>query len=548
LNLPKTRWNGFKSLPWQLGAVVGGMVTCVGIAIVTAAPSWAAERLILRAGPFSQTVTVSDVEHFAKTGEISPALQFYAPLLKPEVRRFLNKRVQLDADVGEKALGQVLRSPSGKKLWQSLQRVSPGLTIEQLQAGLWLAARQFNGLDAIGVLRSIPKETLTIDVTEAISVASQVNVPYLKTQALGPLLAQELQVDGSPVQAAFDPTAVGDQPVQQQSLILSDPQRRRTLPVDLYWAERSQGPLVVISPGLEADRTGLAYLARHLASHGFTVAVIEHPTFAQFSALPTRPEQVLPASEFVDRPQDIRFLLNQFAEQNRQPGALQGKLNTEQVSVIGHSLGGYTALALAGGELDLEAVRQFCQKPNVLKQAPADWLQCAAKDLPGKRMNLRDRRVVQAIALNPMVGRLFGETGLQQVATPTLVLAATEDALTPMLSHQLQPFNQLPSPKYLLTAIGATHLSIADPNSPSGSSAIGKLTQERRGQEVAALRQLFQGVALAFLQQQTPAAETYRPFLSSTYAQSFSTPNVGLRLNDRLPESLNLWLDVAARL
>jgi predicted dienelactone hydrolase len=523
-------------------------VGTIGIVVGIATPSGAAERVILRAGPFEQTVSVADLEHFAETGEISPSLKFYTPLLKPEVRRFLNKRLQVDAEVGEKALGQVLQSPSGKKLWQSLQRVAPGLTIEQLQAGLWLAARQFNGLDAIGVLRSIPTETVTIDVTEAIAAASQVNVPYLKTQALGPVLAQELEVDSPPFQAAFDPTAPGAQRVQQQTLVLQDSQRHRSLPVDVYWAEKSQGPLVVISPGLEANRTVLAYLARHLASYGFTVAAIEHPTFAQYSSLPTQPGQLLPASEFLDRPQDVRFLLDQFAELNRQPGALQGKLNTEQVSVIGHSLGGYTALALAGGALDLDALRQFCQKPNLLKQAPADWLQCAAKDLPGKQVNLRDRRVVQAIALNPMVGSLFGENGLRQVAIPTLILAATEDSLTPVLNHQLQPFNQLSSHKYLLTAIGATHLSVADPNSSSGVMSIGNLTQERRGNEVAALRQLLQGVTLAWVQQQTPAAETYRPFLSSAYAQSFSTPNVGLRLNDRLPSSLNLWLDVAARL
>ncbi len=178
-------------------------------------------------------------------------------------------------------------------------------------------------------------------------------------------------------------------------------------------------------------------------------------------------------------------MLDELARLNQQPGPLQGKLNTQQVSVIGHSLGGYTALALSGARLDLDALRQFCQRSNPLQRTPADWLQCSAASLPGHEVNLRDSRVVQAIGLNPVAGSIFGKTGLAHISVPTLILTGTADTLAPAFSQQLQPFAQLRSPKYLIAAIGATHLSISDPESFSGALAQGTLVKERRGEDVA---------------------------------------------------------------
>jgi predicted dienelactone hydrolase len=513
-----------------------------------ATPAFAAERLILRIGPFEQKVDVADLEQFAQTGRVPNTLKLYEPFLTSQVREALNARLQLDPNVGNQVVANLLKSPSGRRMLESIQRAVPGLTVEQLQVGLTLAARQANGLDVLRVIRAIPEETVTVDVTEAIGVISQLNLSYLQTQALSPLLERELKVEKQPISTSFDPAAIGVQAVQQQTFTLQDTQRRRSLSVELYWSEQPQGPLVVISPGFEANRTFLAYLARHLASHGLVVAAIEHPYVTNRAAIPTNLEQLLPATEFVDRPKDISFLLDQLAQINQQPGVLQGKLNTDQVSVIGHSLGGYTALALAGAELDLDELRQFCQNNNPLQRAPADWLQCAATRLSERRLNLRDRRVAQVMALNPVIGRLFGDRGLRQVETPVLMLAASDDTLTPVLSHQLQPFTQLRQPKWLLTAIGGTHLSVSDPATVLGATTQGTLVRERRGAEVDPLRRLLQGVSLAFVKQLTPEAEKYQPFLSSAYAQSYSSQNLALRLNDRLPSSLNFWLELTAML
>ncbi|NJO93526.1 MAG: alpha/beta fold hydrolase, partial [Hydrococcus sp. RM1_1_31] len=194
---------------------------------------------------------------------------------------------------------------------------------------------------------------------------------------------------------------------------------------------------MVISHGFAADRKFLKYLARHLASHGFTVVALDHPgsnIAALFqTAVSMKLSKLLPASEFIDRPQDVTFLLDKLEKLNRRKGILQGKINTKQVTVIGHSYGSYTALALAGAELNPRALREFCQALTPLERSPADWLQCAAAELPYGKRQFRDPRVVRVIALNPIIGNLFGND-LSGVRVPTLIFIFLLTTALPRLS------------------------------------------------------------------------------------------------------------------
>lgn len=518
------------------------------LALSAVAPSFAAERLNLRFGPFEQSIEVADLEQFAQSGKVSTSLQLYTAILTPEFRKALTSRLELDPNLGTRIVEDLLKSPSGQQVLNSIRQAAPELSLETLQAGFWLAARQANQLDAIGVIKAIPQDTVTIDVTQALGIASQLNFSYWKTQGIQSLLTNSLPAGNPGFRAELDPSAPGNQPVREQFFSFFDDQRNRQLPVDLYWSSTNpQAPLIVIAPGFEANRKFLTYLARHLASHGFTVAAIEHPFVTRGGALPAlNPDRLVPGTEFIDRPKDVSFLLDRFAELNQQPGELQGKLNTQKVSMIGHSLGGYEALALAGAELRIDELRDFCRESGLLERVPADWLQCAAAELPQNRISVRDPRIVQAIALNPAIGQIFGKEGLKSVATPTMILTSTDDRLAPAFTQQLQPFLQLPTPKYLLTAIGTTHLSVSDPGNFSGAVAQGTLVKERRGKEVEPLRRLLQGVTLAFVQQATPAAKTYQPFLTPDYARSLSKPELPMRLNTELPENITRWLSLAS--
>jgi predicted dienelactone hydrolase len=171
-------------------------------------------------------------------------------------------------------------------------------------------------------------------------------------------------------------------------------------------------------------------------------------------------------------------------------------------------------------------------------------LQCAASDLPDRRLQLRDRRVASAIALNPVAGQLFGKNGLSKVTIPTLILSGTSDSITPALSHQLRPFAKLGGSKYLVTAIGGTHLSITDPDNINPQLALSTFVPEVTGSNASPLRELLRGVSLAFVKQLTPEAKNYQQFLTPAYAQSLSTKGLELRLTTQLPPSISAFVEL----
>ncbi len=508
----------------------------------------AAERMKLRVGPFQQSVTVNDLEKFAQTGELSPGLKPYALVLTPQVRQMLNKSLHIDSRVADKFFDDLFASSDGEQLIKQLSVALPGSSTQQLKVALSLAVRQTHNLSFLSFLRAYPAESMTVDLTSAVGIAMQLNASHLQSKVLSPLLERDLKVETDAYnRSSFDPAATGNETVRQQTLILRDRRRKRKIPADIYYSVNSHGPLVVMSHGFAANRKFLTYLARHLASHGLTVVSLEHPgsnvsSLSKISA-GINLKNLLPASEFIDRPQDVSFLLDQLEKINRGKGDLQGKFNTQQVSVVGHSFGGYTALALAGGKLNPKELRSFCQELSPLGRSPADWLQCAAADLPYGKIQLKDRRVVQAIAFNPIVGNLFGKD-LAQVSVPTLILSSSEDTITPTINHQLRPFRKLKGEKYLLAAIGGTHMSVTDIgnlNSPMGRNT---LVRELMGEEAEPVRRLARGISLAFIQQLTPQARTFQPFLTPAYVQSLSTSTVSLRLATELPINLDAWLNV----
>ena len=519
----------------------GGAIA-LALSLLGATPSQAAEQVTLRFGPFEQTVKISEIETYAKTGELSPNLQLFGVFLTPEVRKGLNAKLAIDPKTSGAVVGKLLQSPAGQQLMTNVQSAAPGLTPELLQAGVSLAAQQIGGLDAIGVAKAIPTQTITIDLSQAVALGSKINLSYWKSQALGTLLEKSLVVEGSPVNfnSAIDPTAPGPIAYSKLSYTLADRARNdRPLPVDVFLSSKPspQTPTVVISPGFEASRNFLGYLGQHLASHGINVIVVEHPTvIPMFRLTSVDLEKLLPAQELLDRPKDLQFVMNELGQESM----LKGKLNLNQVVIAGHSMGGYDALALAGGELNFDELRQFCNRSRMISRSPADWLQCSGKTIKERILNLRDNRVVGVIALNPVAGRIFGSSGLSQVKTPVLMLTSTDDSLTPTFDQQLQPFMQLPQPKYLLTAIAATHLSVSDRLNVGQT-----LVKERTGQEMEPLRAAVRGTTLAFVKQFTAEAQTYRPYLTPAYVQSRSTPEIPLRLSSDLPPSITRLLNMA---
>ncbi len=82
------------------------------------------------------------------------------------------------------------------------------------------------------------------------------------------------------------------------------------------------------------------------------------------------------------------------------------------------------------------------------------------------------KRVKATIAVNPITSSIFGQTSLNQIKLPVMLVGSTEDTIAPALYEQIIPFSWLTNAhKYLALLIGGTHFSTIG-NSNPGSEQV----------------------------------------------------------------------------
>ncbi len=137
-----------------------------------------------------------------------------------------------------------------------------------------------------------------------------------------------------------------------------DEARHRPVPVTIYSPKGGEGPfpVIVFSHGLGGSRDGYAYLGRHWASYGYVVVHVQH-LGSDEEIFKDRGEGKVRAAirraladpqTALDRPADVRFVLDRLAVLNRDEPAFRGRLDLERAGIAGHSFGAWTTLAVAG--------------------------------------------------------------------------------------------------------------------------------------------------------------------------------------------------------
>ena len=188
--------------------------------------------------------------------------------------------------------------------------------------------------------------------------------------------------------------------------------------------DKAQGPypLVIFSPGFSANAVWYSTLLEHYASHGFIVLSPEH----------IEQEWGESAQATIDRPHDITQILDYAEALTKPDGALAGQIDMENVAVVGHSFGGYTALASAGAQLDLAAFNNRCAE-----LAPDDPKSFLCMPMLGQESNIAERAGLasppeglwpslgdpRVTAIIPIAGDayLFDQAGLSKITIPMMV-------------------------------------------------------------------------------------------------------------------------------
>jgi predicted dienelactone hydrolase len=137
--------------------------------------------------------------------------------------------------------------------------------------------------------------------------------------------------------------------------------------------------------------------------------------------------------------------------------------DTKNVGILGQSLGGYTATATGGANIQWEYVLKECAKLNDANQInlnPALLWQCKGIESASPLADLQDPRIKAVLAINPFTDPAFGNQGIDKIAVPMMFIAGSSDIFAPSLSQQIMPFSAVDKEdKYLLLVKNGTHLS-----------------------------------------------------------------------------------------
>ncbi|HSZ23476.1 MAG TPA: hypothetical protein VK782_10040 [Candidatus Sulfotelmatobacter sp.] len=199
-----------------------------------------------------------------------------------------------------------------------------------------------------------------------------------------------------------------------------DHSRDRLFPCDI-WCPDEPGawPLVLYSHHSRGNRRSATYLTTHLASHGYLVAALDHSEVVA-------PESAGSIQSFIDnRVPDARFLLDYMLD-----GAIPctARPDPDRIAIVGHSAGGWTALALPEIDTRIGAVVALA---------------------PGG-------------ASNPKPGIIPFTLNFDWPRPPaTLYIVAEDDVLTPIAGMR-ELYSATPGPKQMAVLPRADHMHFVD--------------------------------------------------------------------------------------
>ncbi|QQE65564.1 hypothetical protein GFS31_22520 [Leptolyngbya sp. BL0902] len=539
------------------GQAVWGSLA-LGLALSGQVPAQAADTVILEFGPFSRSVSVSALEEFAQGNDASREL---APLLRrltPDQREGLRTGLTASRDVELVPLSQWFNDPMGEQSLSFLGqmiRTQARLNGQQaLRAAVVKAAAEDNTLSLLDVIRHFPTGTLRLDLAQLLFSAQQTLdeaalthqvLEAVRTQSQQDAAQQILDTAGLP-----DLTQPGPHGHRQVSLQLTDPARNRTIPVEVVVPQDVATvpgpiPVVVLSHGLGDHPESFLDVAAHAASHGVVMVLPEHigSNFRQQQAMlnGVARESFLP-EEFLDRPLDVRFMLDELSRRNAD--TFGGRLNLERVAVVGHSFGGYTALALAGATIDFERLAQRCAPNTNIVADVALLLECRALALQSQpavveqlATGVADDRVALVMAFAP-VANLFGPTGMANIQRPVMILGGALDIVAPVVPQQVSAFSWLTTPdRYLYLADNSSH-------SPAFTRSISQLLNfdqdlDRSLDEALSIsRGVNKALIVAFTQVYAANREEFTPFLTARYAETASADPFRFHMVQALPADI----------
>jgi predicted dienelactone hydrolase len=202
------------------------------------------------------------------------------------------------------------------------------------------------------------------------------------------------------------------------------------------FADERRRPVILFSHGFGGTARMMAWFTTVLAQQGFVVIAVDHPGNNGLDKM-TVPGAIM----FWDRPGDLEAAL----ERVKADPAINAHMDLKRLGVAGFSAGGFTAIAAAGGRVDLKRFMSFCQahpddgvcKPqqefSVTQEQALAAL--ATPELAGEAAHAGDdhaiRGVRAAFAIAPAIVQAFDPASLAGISTPIAIILGEADPVAP---------------------------------------------------------------------------------------------------------------------
>lgn len=200
-------------------------------------------------------------------------------------------------------------------------------------------------------------------------------------------------------------------------------------------------PLIVLSHGTGGTVGNLAWLGTALAAHGYIAAAVNHPgnnaidgnTLAGFTL-------------WWLRARDLSAVIDGMLGDS----TFGQRIDARRIGAAGHSLGGYTVIAIAGGITSIKHFREFCASSNademcrpppglpdlrrrIKALARSDPAYRAAREQDSR--SYRDPRVRSVFAMAPGLVQAFLPDSLADIDIAVAIVAGASDDIVPVRSN-----------------------------------------------------------------------------------------------------------------
>ncbi|AUC60249.1 Hypothetical protein AA637_03345 [Cyanobacterium sp. HL-69] len=508
-------------------------LTTIGIAEIINTQEAIARNISFIYNPLSLTLKVESLQLFAETGTVNRNLQTYLNLagVNEEQKQQFREALITPVAVDPILISRSLNTEEAERLltyFGSVINIKGGSNGKYLIRGaLITSALQPEGLTLINILKNLAVD-VEIDIqrilryTQQVETVLQASAIY-EQEVIKQAEIQSRESRGINYANLPDIRQQGNIPFRQETINLLDESRNRRYYAEIYYPTQTveNTPVVIISHGLSSRPEDFHARAEHLASYGYFVIMPQHigsDIKQTEDFIKGFTGELFVREEFINRPLDITHTLDELELLNQ--SRWQGRLDTQNVGIFGHSFGGYTALAVGGATFDWDRLNERCNL-DIGNLNTALILQCRALQLPQEDYQFRDERIKAIFAMNPVNGGIFGPEGVNSLEVPLFIAAGSYDPATPFVFElaQTHPLLEIPD-VYLQLQEGQAHVDFSQLDAGI-SDLISTVTNLTLPSPVL-LNEYTHSMMLAFFEVHQRNNENYKPYLQAGYAEYLS--------------------------